>query len=111
MINGDGAGVGSAMSAHPDLQMISFGNSSSQKLSGGRMRSKADRRQDEEKFLKIGTFYHSLGRDDEFEVIDDQHIRWKASFKNVNVEADRDYLVTIKDTNENKISKRLVVYK
>ena len=81
---------------HHDLRMTSFGYSSSQKLSGAIIRTKESRLQDERKFVTFGTFYY--GKDGtEFDVLDDRHIRWKASFHNSNVTADRDYMVEISD--------------
>ena len=77
---------------HDDMKFSSFGHSSSQKLSGVTVRTKADRRGDEQKFISAGCFY--FGKDgQEFTVIDERHLRWKASFKTPKFEANRDYLV------------------
>mmetsp|Transcript_26571 Transcript_26571/g.63277 ORF Transcript_26571/g.63277 Transcript_26571/m.63277 type:complete len:269 (+) Transcript_26571:483-1289(+) len=81
---------------YDDLRMTSFGHSSSQQLSGAIIHTKESRLQDERKFVSFGTFYYGKGGT-EFHVLDDRHIRWKASFHKSKVTADRDYMVEIGD--------------
>ncbi|KAL3918837.1 MAG: hypothetical protein SGARI_007352, partial [Bacillariaceae sp.] len=77
---------------HDDVIAASFGESPSQKVPGLILRKKAERRMEEQKFLSVGTFYYGMGGT-EFTIIDDRHLRWKASFKTPKFQADRDYLV------------------